>query len=137
VQPKVHNPERQQGESFAAYRERRAESHNIVRAATRGWYGDGKQTSRQIQRADQRRSGASAKRVGYGAALIAHWADKRKQALRPAMSDANGAYTTTGATTAFVDVPRDPRWHHLGGCNDGSWFGRRIWLAGISAQRGW
>lgn len=55
------------------------------------------------------------------------------------MRDAHGAYTLTGGTAEFMNCPSDPRWHQFGASRDNeltSWHGRRMWLAGISAQRG-
>lgn len=92
--------------------------------------GDGKRERKTLK---QRQAGA------YGRGLMNHFNRKRQQALRPSLRDDNGALTLVGATVSFVDVHPDSRHYVLGGCAgpDGfSKLARRIWLAGISAQRG-
>ncbi len=64
----LHTPQRLQGESQAQYRERRQMSRNAVRAVTRGWYGNGQKTSRELQRDDARKNGTL--RGTYGAGLL-------------------------------------------------------------------
>ena len=65
-----------------------------------------------------------AKKTNFAAALMAHWAAKRAESNKHKVNhnrrDMHGAVTLTGGKT----------WEH------GPEHTRRIWLAGISAQRG-
>ena len=110
----MHQPERYENESFADYRKRRAESNRAAkRIAGHGL--NGGINARQQFRDDMRKSGAMGKRTRAYVALMAAWASKRVPKWSGSR-DANGA--------PFTLVGRNP---------DGT---RRIWLAGISAQRG-
>ncbi|MEY2875268.1 MAG: hypothetical protein RLZZ373_2639 [Pseudomonadota bacterium] len=65
-----------------------------------------------------------------------------KKGPKHPLRDAHGALTLTGSTTEFVDCKPEPanRWYELGGSAGPDGFtktARRIWLAGISAQRGY
>jgi hypothetical protein len=56
------------------------------------------------------------------------------------LRDAHGALTLTGTTVEFIDIKPDSRHYELGGSSGPDGFtrtARRIWLAGISAQRGY
>jgi len=64
-----------------------------------------------------------------------------KQAKHP-QRDKHGAYTCVGPVVhfepGFDGVPVDDAGYRvMGGSSEGDWYGRRIWLAGISAQRGY
>lgn len=115
----AHAPERQPGESREQYLERRQFSRNVPPAATGGWYGNAKATSRQLQR-DQRRD-AFPKVGGHP-------------------RDAHGAVTFVGPAYECVGVEPTSREFVLSGGKEASgerfYTARRIWLAGISAQRG-
>lgn len=82
-----------------------------------------------------------AKKTNFAAALVAHWARKRAD-LRdvPKLRDEHGVITLTGQQREFVDCKPDGRWYELGGSSGPEGFtkiARRIWLAGISARRGY
>lgn len=67
-------------------------------------------------------------------------ASAKSQQRKHALRDGNGAVTLTGCVTEFVDVKPGPGWLELGGSSGPEGFtktARRIWLAGISAQRGY
>lgn len=71
-------------------------------------------------------------------ALGAAWAAKRVTNAK--RRDEHGAYTLTGGTYSYEGVAPTSRDHVIsGGKDDGEPFftGRRIWLAGISSQRGY
>lgn len=138
----VHAPERLAGEWFEQYLERRAISRNMVRAATSGWYGAGKTTSRQQQRDDARRNGKL--RGTFGVGLVRAWAKKRREAMPKVGGhprDAHGAVTFVGKPIDLIGCAPTSREFVLSGGKeaDGESFYtvRRIWLGGISAQRGW
>ena len=126
----IHAPERQAGESMQAYRLRRAASKAAVKIATKGptqaphiqvpggplpnwvhfWTGQHTNPDKQPSRRDLHRL---ASKTFQHAAKLAE-VRKHKQHKHP-LRDEHGAYTLTG------------RYEH----------GRRVWLAGISAQRGY
>jgi hypothetical protein len=106
----LHTPQRLTGESFDAYKTRRAQSHAVNKAnRTIGQGGIG---SRQQFRDSMRKSGAMGKRIRAYVALCAAWAQKRVTT-----PNTHGAITFIGG--------RD---------SEGN---RRVWLGGISAQRGY
>jgi hypothetical protein len=109
----VHTPERLQGESFDAYKARRAQSHAINKANRTA--GRGGVSSRQQLRDSMRASGAMGKKTRAYVALLAAWASK--VVTKAKLRDEHGAYTEVGA-------------------RDGLGM-RRTWLGGISAQRGY
>lgn len=139
----VHTPERHPGETREAYLERREFSRNMLRAATCGWYGNAKATSRQLQRDDLRRNGKL--RGTFGAGLVNAWAKKRREAFPKVgkLRDAHGAVTFVGAPIDLVNVAPTSREFVLSGGKEAGPEGesfhtvRRIWLGGISAQRGY
>ena len=117
MQANVHTPERLNGESWADYKSRRAQSNaigRVMRTAVNGGV-----SSRQQFRDSMRKSGAMGKRTRAYVALLAAWA--AKVVSKAKLRDEHGAYTLTGAFKFL---------------RDGSPL-RRMWLAGISAQRGY
>lgn len=137
----AHAPERQPGESREQYLERRQVSRNMLRAATGGWYGNAKATSRQLQRDELRKNGKL--RGTFGAGLVNAWAKKRRDAFPKVGKprDAHGAVTFVSTPIELVGIAPTSREFVLSGGKeaDGESFHavRRIWLAGISAQRGY
>jgi hypothetical protein len=138
--PNLHAPERQPDESFADYKRRRAESNKVGRKA--GGHGlNGGENSRKTYRAQMRRSGTMGRRTRAYAALMAAWAARR--VMKAKLRNEHGAYTLVGAVYEMEgeDLRPTPSEHLFGGCAgpDGytSYTARRIWLAGISAQRGY
>lgn len=116
----VHAPERQPNESQDAYRARRAKSAAITRDLRLIGLG-GKLTSRELLRDEQRKN--SNLRGIYGQGLRNQFNRKRaqQQAALPHLRDQHGAYTRVGfdyTVNSFQPV-------------------RRVWLAGISARRGY
>jgi len=110
MQANIHTPQRLAGETMQDYRARRKDSRLAnERIACKGLGGG--ETSRQRYRNSMRRSGAMGKRIRAYKALMAAWAVKRIQ--KPTLRDENGvAYTLVGQP-------------------------KRMWLGGISAQRGY
>lgn len=84
--------------------------------------------------------------IRYADALMGAAAAKRAEALTKNSKgprDANGAVTFVGRETEFLDCKPDGgvggRWYELSRESAPAYtviFARRIWLAGISAQRG-
>jgi hypothetical protein len=136
----VHTPERQPNESQAQYRERQARSRAIVKTMRKGptqapainkldvsrfFLGQHKNPVRNVPRRALRL------RKFANAQWLSHWqpqvrARKHKQYAHP-LRDAHGAYTLAGRHPAYrlLDLTELPH------------MGRRVWLAGISAQRGY
>lgn len=114
----IHIPQRLEGESFDAYRERRAESHAINKANRT--IGQGGISSRKQYRDSMRSSGTMGKKTRAYVALCAAWAQKRVINWK-GKRDEHGAFTLVGRGE-LPGVGID---------------GRRVWLAGISAQRGY
>lgn len=137
----VHTPERLSGENLEQYLQRREFSRNMVRAATTGWYGAGKTTSRQQQRDQLRRNGKL--RGTFGVGLQRAWAKKRREAMPKVGGhprDAHGAVTLIGQQYELVGVKPTSREYVLAGGKtvggESFYLVQRIWLGGISAQRG-
>ncbi len=138
----LHQPERQAHETQAEYRERRAQSKYRFQLATRsGPFGTGGRiSSREALRNEQRKNG-NLKGV-YGAGIAAAAARKQRDNLErkgERLRDKNGALTVTGSLTTFSDLKPGPRYFEFGGSTSPEGFtthARRIWLAGVSAQRG-
>lgn len=84
-------------------------------------------------------------KLRFGANLMAAWATLRANGLRTKRKaaglprDEHGAVTLVGSEVAWENVEPGPREFGLGGSTGPDGFvkrTRRIWLAGISAQRG-
>lgn len=114
----LHIPQRLEGESFDAYRERRAKSHAVNKANRT--IGQGGISSRKSLRDEMRKSGTMGKKTRAYVALCEAWAQKRVINWKGGR-DEHGAYTLVGR----------------GEMPNGRTDGRRVWLAGISAQRGY
>lgn len=111
----IHTPERQPGESQADHCARRALSKRINRNLRTVGLGDQhKAPSSREQLRDQQRKNGHLRSGAYGQGLMNAWDRKREreQALGMRQTDDGGSYTLTGRP-------------------------RRVWLAGISAQRGY
>lgn len=99
-------------------------------------------TKRGPGRKHRQGNGRGTKRPSrYVQGLLNHWAKKRREAAPRVgghMRDQHGAVTLIGPVVEFIGgVPRDSRFVEFGGSSDGDWWGRRKWLGGISAQRGY
>lgn len=131
-----YTPERLAGETFDQYRERRADGNaRAQRVAGHGLSGG--ITSRQQFRDSMRKTGTMGKRTRAYKALMAAFASKR--VTKPALRDDHGAYTLVGgAYTVEGGTPSKSEHVTAAGVGNGEGFysARRIWLAGISAQRG-
>lgn len=114
----IHTPERQAGESFASFKARRTQSRKEAGRIAGHGLGGGV-ASRKHQRDAMRTSGTMGKRTRAYVALMAAAAAKRVPNWQGARDGAGGAYTLTGRQY-FPDGTQR----------------RRMWLAGISAQRG-
>lgn len=126
----MHNPARYENESQASYKARRLDSKAAVRQITAHNINKGLQNSRKVLRDSMRSSGTMGKRTRAYVALMAHWASKR--ITKAKLRDEHGAYTLVGRreplyfTDDFHPRKTVAAWR----------TGRRVWLAGISAQRG-
>jgi hypothetical protein len=135
----IHNPERIEGESFAAYKARRAASNKVGRDMRRN-PNHGLVGSRESYRDSMRQSGAMGQRTRASDALMAAWASKR--ITKAAHRDEHGAYTCVGPVYEVYGMNPDEGREHVIGAgkeSDGTAFysARRKWLAGVSAQRGY
>lgn len=151
--PNVHTPQRQEGESQEQYRQRRRisrHSANMGRNAETGkpvflkGLGDQhKEPSQRQQMRDNARSNGRGPKGIFGAGIVAAAAKKLRdskehQAKHP-LRDAHGALTLIGSGFELLGVqPTSRDFVISGGQQDGQILHgcRRIWLAGISAQRG-
>lgn len=117
----IHTPERGINESAAEYQARREASRNAVRAMTLAGIGNQHRapSSRQQLR-DSQRSNGKLRAGSYGRGLNNKWSNDaaKKQAKLPHRRDKDGAFTLVGKPDFFENR-------------------RRMWLAGISAQRGY
>jgi hypothetical protein len=86
------------------------------------------------------------RKLRFGDNLLAAWATLRANELRAKRKaqglprDEHGALTLTGAEVQWTDMEPDSRHYELGGETGPEAFikfTRRIWLAGVSAQRGY
>lgn len=138
----VHTPERLPHETQADYRERQAASKRATDAMTMAdWHKQhGKPSSREKLRDEQRANGSLRGGI-YGAAVVQPLRRKDQQRMEKMHPrDANGAVTLTGSRIEFIDVDPGQRYFELGGYSGPDGFAkdvRRIWLAGVSAQRGY
>lgn len=140
----IHTPQRMEGESFAAYKARRAESNRVARDLQRN-PNHGLVSSRQRLRDSTREAGDMGKRIRASDALMEAWAQKRI-AKWEGKRDEHGAYVAVGPVYEMQAAEGEcinpsSREHVLGGAfgNGGhtDYTARRKWLAGISAQRGY
>jgi hypothetical protein len=137
----IHAPERFEGESFSAYKQRRAASRKAAREAM-GHGLNGGTSSRKQYRDSMRASGTMGKKTRAYVALMAAWASKRVPKWE-GPRDEHGAYTLVGSVYEMEgeDLQPTSREHLFGGsvANGGhtQYTARRIWLAGVSAQRGY
>lgn len=132
----IHTPERQPDESMQAYRLRRAASKRVVRAM-RAVGTSGGQTSREKQRDDKRKAGTL--RGTYGAGLTAMWDSKRRDAIHKANGHSHQAWTFVGREVSSV-IEWDENGAPITGGRlmpAGCGVLRRVWLGGISEQRGY
>lgn len=104
----LHNPARLAGESQADYRARQAKSRAAVRSMTCAGMSGGVSLRKQMR--DEKRKNGTLDAGAMARALANHFT--RKRVPKWAHRDEIGAYTTVGKPG-------------------------RIWLAGISAQRGY
>lgn len=134
----VHGPQRYEGESFSAYKARRAESNRINREAMRN-PNHGVVGSRKQLRDNMRKSGTMGLRTRASDALMAAWASKR--ITNAVLRDDHGAYVCVGATYEVEGMAPDTDREHVTSSwvhgEDMGYTARRKWLAGISAQRGY
>jgi hypothetical protein len=132
----LHAPERQNGESFDAYKLRRAASkaHNAT-LTCKGMSGG--KTSRETRRDSARMNGKL--RASYGAGLIAAGNTTRRDAIHKQNGHSKAAWTFVGrevnSVLAWDEDGRPITGGRLMPAGCGSL--RRVWLAGISAQRGY
>jgi hypothetical protein len=136
----IHIPQRLNGESFEAYKTRRAESKAEIRRITAHAINKGLIGSRQQQRDSMRTSGTMGRRTRAYVALMAAWV--AKQITKAKLRDEHGAYTCVGPVYEVYGMNPDEAREHVIGAgteSDGTVFysARRKWLAGISAHRGY
>jgi hypothetical protein len=127
----LHNPERGEDETFAAYKVRRMLSQEAVATVLAGVMvhsndrGGHYVSDKAPSSTDRERANVAARRPARTQPKFAK-ARAHKQHKHP-LRDEHGAYTLVGRPRGY-------------GRNDTSElpnFGRRIWLGGISAQRGY
>lgn len=132
-------PQRLEGESFAAYKNRRALNNRIVRESQRD-PNHGLIGARRKYRDEMRKSGAMGKRIRASDALMAAWSAKRVPKWE-GPRDERGAYTCVGRTYEVEGMAPDTGREHATASwvhgEDMGYTARRKWLAGISAQRGY
>ncbi len=132
----VHTPERHLGETQAQYRERQARSRSArhLRDAGGQRVYPGKQTSRELQRDTKRDNGTLSGVYGLGLLQPQRQRNELRMCALHPLRDDNGAYTLIGSR-----LKAGPGADKMTGVSLGAipHNGRRIWLAGISAQRGY
>jgi hypothetical protein len=137
----MHNPQRREGESQKAYRERRAQSKRAADRILRGTrLIDPRSLGKAPSSTDRERARTKAERpAAPGPKFQRERAHKsRGQHFR----DERGAYTLTGSVYSVDGLKPDEKREHVlsaGQEADGEPFytARRKWLAGVSAQRGY
>jgi hypothetical protein len=133
----VHTPERQPGETQVQYRERQARSRaarHLRDAAGHRVY-PGNQSSRELQRETKRNNGTLAGVYGLGLLQPQRQRNERRMCALHPLRDDNGAYTLTGF---HGSLPEIVGYETSGECIvEMRPVPRRIWLAGVSAQRGY
>ena len=135
----IHTPERQPNETQAQYRKRRRASVQAVRTMRCAGL-DGGTSIRQQLRAKQRRNGNL--RGTYGLGLLQPQRRRNQARMEKLRNrrDMHGGFTLTGGRATFVDHNPGTAWFPVGGAVGPCGFevtARRIWLAGVSAQRGY
>lgn len=120
----IFNPVRYSDESIEQFRRRRATGNEVAKHMAGKGFGGGV-NSREQYRDSMRQSGAMGKRVRAYKALMNAWASKR--ITKAPLRDEHGAYTLIGrhATKGPISF------------TDAAFSGRRMWVAGISSQRGY
>lgn len=135
----LHAPQRQPGESQADYRQRRAASKAYTASLRCAGQGGGTSSRKQL-RDSQRANGRLVGVYGQGLLQAQRRRNQQRQQAQGGPRDEHGAFTLTGALACFVDIDPGPRWCKTAGYTTPRGFGseaRRMWLAGISAQRGY
>ena len=143
MQSALHKPERQEGETQAQYRERQAKSRDAVRLMTKGpkqapavspldvsrfFLGQHTNAAKNARRTFNRECQIAIHEKAHQ--QKAAKPRKRKQHVHP-LKDAHGAYTLIGKERTLIRCIVDS-----GTCFEEQ-EPRRVWLAGISAQRGY
>jgi hypothetical protein len=151
---KLHQPQRQPDEAQYDYRVRQAASRHVAqlgrdvetgqRVLLKGLGDQHKAPSSRASHRDQLRANGRGPKGTFGASLVAAWAKKRRDSkahLAKHPRDAHGAVTFVGPKYELDGFKPLPREFELSGGvhDDGTTFHtvRRIWLGGISAQRGY
>jgi hypothetical protein len=140
AQPNIHSPQRADGESFDDYRKRRAASKVAVREMTRApmqppsigqfdvsrfFLGQHTNSERGAKRKERRAAKRAIAATGQQPKLIEP--RERKQHKHP-KDERGNAITLIGRNNTIRDGKQLVGWYE----NE-----RRIWLGGISAQRGY
>lgn len=153
MQSELHRPERQPGESKEQYRQRQAASRYVAALGRdqetgqpvllKGLGDQHKAPSLRDQLRDNARKAGNGPKGTFGRSLVASWAKKRRESkehLAKHPRNADGAVTFVGQMYELDGVkPTTREFEFAGGVHeDGASFHtvRRIWLGGISAQRG-
>nr|WP_316642856.1 hypothetical protein [uncultured Roseateles sp.] len=116
----VHTPERHPAESMTEYRGRRVESRRLVRQATCAGIGNQhKAPSARRKLRDSQRLNGKLKGGTYGAGLLTpqRARNRSRMAVIHQLQDVHGAFTHVGRIRFSTE--------------------RRVWLAGVSAHRGY
>lgn len=157
----IHTPHRLASESQADYRARQRRSHEAAHRgaerelATAHWRHTGRvvnlrglgdqrrlPSSRESLRNERRKNG-NLDSGQYGKALLSYFAKRQQEriaAKRRGPRDEHGAYTFVGKVFHLVGMQPLPHEVVLSTAIDGdeaSYTVRRMWLAGISARRGY
>jgi hypothetical protein len=139
TRPHLHQPERGEHESFAAYKARRAASQKAVARVLAGALIDPRTLGKGRSSTDRERARVRAERPEPPQPKFPR-ERKRKQHAHQ-LHDEHGAYTLVGGTYEVEGIePDTSREHVTSSWVDGEDFGytaRRKWLGGISAQRGY
>lgn len=153
MQSTLHRPERQPEESREQYRIRTAASRYMAALGRdvetghpfpmKGLGDQHKAPSSRAKHRDQKRANGNGPKGTFGASLVASWAKKRRDSkahLDKYPRNPDGAVTFVGRMYDLEGVKPTSREFQFGGGvhEDGVSFHtvRRIWLGGISAQRG-
>lgn len=135
----VHTPERQPGESREAYRNRQRLSRAHTRRITcRGLSGG--VSSREQLRDAKRANGTLRGTYGLGLLQPQRKRNQARMEMLHNLHDKHGAFTLTGGRATFVGFNPGPDWFPVAAASGPEGLettARRVWLAGISAQRGY